>query len=312
MAFGDNTTGGRVIKQGMNPMKVTLGGAVVVGDLLTLGTTSVQADGNNSLYAEVIAGESGASGAEITVYRMAIVSNYTTAGTVGATLYLSNTAGGYAVAAGTVSQVVGILIGATEGLICPSDVPMLRAEQITLANIEDVTAAYIIVGNASARPTAVAVSGDIAITNAGVVSISAGVIVEADLAADAVTQAKLDTTIIRMSLSFFQDGKSATTVLAANEHPKMRLKSGYAQLIEVADATGTTFTVKVNNLTDTQDMSDTLTFTQGTEAVGDVKAFTPDGTYHTADKADAIQITTAGTTTTLGEVVVTLDFLGVD
>ena len=150
---------------------------------------------------------------------------------------------------------------------------------------------------------------DLAVTAA---KLAANAVETAKIADDAVSQAKMDTTVIRMSLSYFQDGKVVTTILAANEHPKMRLKSGHAQLIEVPDAAGTTFTVKVNNLTDVQDMTDTLTFTQGVEAVGDVKAFTPDVTYHTADKADAIQITTAGTTTTAGEVVVTLEFLGVD
>lgn len=62
---------------------------------------------------------------------------------------------------------------------------VLEDETVTLAKLEDVTAAQIIVGDASNRPTAVAMSGDIAITNAGVTSIAAGVIVNADVNASA-------------------------------------------------------------------------------------------------------------------------------
>lgn len=59
-------------------------------------------------------------------------------------------------------------------------------------------------------------------------------------------------------------------------------------------------------------MTNTLTFTQGTEAVADVKAFTPDVVNHTLAKDKKMTIVTSGTTATAGEVVVTLEFLGVD
>ena len=62
---------------------------------------------------------------------------------------------------------------------------VLVDETVTLAKIEDVTSAYVVLGNASNRPTATAVTGDIAITNAGVTSIAAGVIVNADVNASA-------------------------------------------------------------------------------------------------------------------------------
>ena len=48
-----------------------------------------------------------------------------------------------------------------------------KDESVTLAKVEDVTATYIIVGNGSNRPTAVIMSGDITISNAGVTSIGA-------------------------------------------------------------------------------------------------------------------------------------------
>ena len=63
---------------------------------------------------------------------------------------------------------------------------------VTLAKLEPLTAAYLIVGNVSNRPTAMALTGAIAITNAGVSSITAGIIVNADInAAAAIALTKL-------------------------------------------------------------------------------------------------------------------------
>ena len=63
---------------------------------------------------------------------------------------------------------------------------------VTLAKLEALTAAYLIVGNVSNRPTAVPLTGAIAITNAGVSSIAAGVIVNVDInAAAAIALTKL-------------------------------------------------------------------------------------------------------------------------
>ena len=47
---------------------------------------------------------------------------------------------------------------------------------VTLAKVENVTSAQIIVGNGSNRPTAVAVSGDIGLSNAGVATIQANAV----------------------------------------------------------------------------------------------------------------------------------------
>lgn len=58
-------------------------------------------------------------------------------------------------------------------------------ETVTLSKLEDLTSAEIIVGDGTNRPAAVAVTGDIGITNAGVTSITAGAIVNADVNASA-------------------------------------------------------------------------------------------------------------------------------
>ncbi len=49
-----------------------------------------------------------------------------------------------------------------------------RSALIALSEIEDLTSAEILIGNASNRPTSIAVSGDITISNTGVTTIGAG------------------------------------------------------------------------------------------------------------------------------------------
>ncbi len=76
---------------------------------------------------------------------------------------------------------------------------------ITLGKLALVTAGYVVVANGSGQLTAVAMSGDITISNAGVVTIGAGKITVGMIAADAVrtanikdeevTQAKLSTDV---------------------------------------------------------------------------------------------------------------------
>ena len=64
---------------------------------------------------------------------------------------------------------------------------------VTLAKVEAVNDGQIIVGNGSNRPTAVAVSGDITLSNTGAVAIASGVIVNADVnASAAIAGSKID------------------------------------------------------------------------------------------------------------------------
>lgn len=65
------------------------------------------------------------------------------------------------------------------------DTEHIADSNVTLAKLENVNDGRIIVGNASNRPTAVAVSGDITLSNAGVAAIASGVIVNADVNASA-------------------------------------------------------------------------------------------------------------------------------
>ena len=70
-----------------------------------------------------------------------------------------------------------------DGTILNADINASAA--IALTKLANVTAAHIIVGNASNVPTAVAITGDISISNAGLVAITADSIVNADIKSDA-------------------------------------------------------------------------------------------------------------------------------
>ena len=217
MAFTDKSDG-RIILAGDFPVKITLSGTVRTGDPVGYSSGWKAADGNNSIYAELVAGQHGGIGKVITCYRMARIGGITT-GTAGSALYLSDTAGEYSASEGTVSQRLGFELGNGEMLIEPKDIVLVRANQFDWSDIEAVTGDVTIsdsgvaaigadkvtnvmlaniirgsvkVGWGSNAPTdlvaktdkqiligdgtdivSVALSGDIAITNAGAVSIVA-------------------------------------------------------------------------------------------------------------------------------------------
>lgn len=127
-----------------------------------------------------------------------------------------------------------------------------------------------------------------------------------------IIQSKLDNTMFRFSVSFFLDGKGTTNVWGAGQHPTAQLVGGWVQLIEAPDATGTTYTVTVQNGTGAVTMATALTFTEGVNAPPATQALAPisaGGAYNIL-KADALNIITGGTTTTNGQCIVTLQFLG--
>lgn len=93
------------------------------------------------------------------------------------------------------------------------------------------------------------------------------------------------------------DGKATTTMWTLPYDAK--IVGGYVVLAEVPDASGTTYTVK---LTDgTNDISDTKTFTEGTDSAGDAKFFKIDSSYYSLSGGDTLKVVTGGTTSTKGE-----------
>lgn len=132
MAFVDNSTGGRVIRQGLMPIKVTVDDTCDVGDLIgyDVHTSAAweKADADAKIPAVLIAGEKcETSGDEITCYKMAYVDfGSGSTATAGDLVYTSDTAGDYAATpGGWVHQCTGQMISATMGFINPSSQPLV-------------------------------------------------------------------------------------------------------------------------------------------------------------------------------------------
>ncbi len=103
------------------------------------------------------------------------------------------------------------------------------------------------------------------------------------------------------------DGKvAASEILGASRHPKMRIIRAFAMLLEIPDATASTYTVILQNAGTS--MTDTLTFTQGTDIVGKTKDFTMVSNQDVILAASALTFTTAGTTTTAGEILISFQY----
>lgn len=132
MAFVDHTYGGRVLREGIMPVKITLTDTCHVGDLIgydNIAATPVwkRADADGKIPAQLIAGERcNTSGDEITCFKMAYVDfGSGCTATSGNVVYLSNTAGRYAAVPGSwVHQAVGQMISTREAFICVSSTPL--------------------------------------------------------------------------------------------------------------------------------------------------------------------------------------------
>lgn len=125
-----------------------------------------------------------------------------------------------------------------------------------------------------------------------------------------ITGGEISPSVLVGDISYFMDGKITAVVLGISAHPKIKVKRAYACLTEVADAAATTYTVQLFNAGVA--VSNVLTFTQGTEVLGDVKAFTIDANYEVILNGSALTAITAGTTTTLGEVIVVVNWENVN
>ena len=139
MAFVDATTGGRVIKEGIRPVKVTLSGAVKVGDLIGYSSGWKAADMNSSpkVYPELIAGSTGASGDEIVAYGGAVIDFGTgCTATAGDKIYSSTDAGQYVGAASNdQARVAGTMVSAQVAFIELEDVVFSGVKTTTVYTI---------------------------------------------------------------------------------------------------------------------------------------------------------------------------------
>ena len=117
MSFADISV--KTLLVGEGEARITLAGAVKTGDLVGVNATNgwVKAQGaSTAVKAQFVAGEAGASGGKITVFRRALLraAYGAVAGEIGDPLYLGDTAGSVSTSAGSITQVVGYIASATD------------------------------------------------------------------------------------------------------------------------------------------------------------------------------------------------------
>ena len=98
---------------------------------------------------------------------------------------------------------------------------------IALSKLAALTSAQIIVGNGSNVPTAVAVTGDIGINNAGLTSITAGAIVNADVSSTAAITGSKITTGTTSAVGVLQLTDSTSSTSATTAATPNAVKSAY-------------------------------------------------------------------------------------
>ena len=147
------------------------------------------------------------------------------------TILLPNTSGTLITTndSGTVSSAM-----IADGAILNADINASAA--IALTKLENVTAAQIIVGNGSNVPTAVAVTGDISINNAGLTAIASGVIVDGDISGSAAITGSKIATGTTSAVGVLQLTDSATSTSATTAATPAAVKTAK----DAADAAAST------------------------------------------------------------------------
>tara|TARA_B100000945_G_scaffold320819_1_gene332263 strand:- start:860 stop:5068 length:4209 start_codon:yes stop_codon:yes gene_type:complete len=150
---------------------------------------------------------------------------------------------------------------------------------IALSKLEDITSAQIIVGNGSNVPTAVAVTGDIGINNAGLTSITAGAIVDADVSNSAAITGSKVTTGTTSAVGVLQLTDSTSSTSATTAATPNAVKSAY----DLANTANTTANAALPKAGGT--MTDHLTIDNGKELR--LSEADSDGAHYSGFKAQA-------------------------
>lgn len=130
MPVTDAQLGGRIV-EGHGPVKITLAGTAVRGDLLgySSGWKRALATTGSVVQAELVAGEDGVSGDIITAFAVAVVDGRYSGGTPGAAVYGAEGSNNGEITetapstGGDANKRVGILIDATTALLMPAAQP---------------------------------------------------------------------------------------------------------------------------------------------------------------------------------------------
>ena len=118
---------------------------------------------------------------------------------------------------------------------------------IAFSKLAALTSAQILVGNGSNVATAVAVTGDIAITNAGVTSITAGAIVDADISNSAAITGSKIATGTTSAVGVLQLTNSTSSTSATTAATPAAVKTAY----DLANTANTTANAAVEKAGDT-------------------------------------------------------------
>jgi len=169
---------------------------------------------------------------------------------------------------------------------------------IAFTKLADLTSAQILVGNGSNEVTAVAVTGDIGINNAGLTSITAGAIVNADISGSAAITGSKVTTGTTSAVGVLQLTDSATSTSATTAATPAAVKIAK----DAADAAATTANAALPKAGGT--MTDNLIIDNGKELR--LSESDGDGTNYTGLKAQAqsgdITLTLPAVAPTAGQV----------
>ena len=122
----------------------------------------------------------------------------------------------------------------TDGTIVNADINASAA--IAFSKLAALTSAQILVGNGSNVPTAVAVTGDISINNAGLTAIASGVIVDGDISGSAAITGSKVTTGTTSAVGVLQLTDSASSTSATTAATPAAVKTAK----DAADAAATT------------------------------------------------------------------------
>lgn len=102
--------------------------------------------------------------------------------------------------------------------------------------------------------------------------------------------------------------KGDVTFWEASLHPKAIITEVIAVLVEIPDGGATTMTIRLDD--GTNNITDLLTFTQGTEIIGSTKKATIDSSWDNIAFAEKVDIAVGGSSAVLGEIVVYVRYTG--
>jgi len=184
------------------------------------------------------------------------------------------------------------------GVVVDADVSASAA--IAYSKLAALTSANLLIGSASNVATVTAVTGDVTISNAGVTAITAGVIVNADMADDAIGLAEMASGTDGNLITYDASGNPAAVATGSSGQVLTSTGAGSAPTMQTLTAAGVQLMWYVSGSTTSTTIVEIATNTFSTDdfAVGDVIevliVFNLDGSSNNAQAA-VLNIEAGGT-----------------